>query len=233
MTTTDATVRAVDGNGSRDGVTVHVPSPAIVLVRHGETEWTRNGRHTSHTNIPLTAQGEQQARTVRDALAGRRFGLVLTSPSSRASHTAAIAGFPNAETDADLTEWNYGAYEGLSTSEISTANGGDWDLWRDGVKPTSAGSGEQSSDVLRRTRAIISRARVCLNSGEDVLLFSHGHYLRALAATWISAPIRMGSAFVLDTASISTLGFEHGNQVIRQWNRSPWRETHRDTTPTH
>jgi probable phosphoglycerate mutase len=232
MTATDTTAQAVAGDRFREALAVQVPAPAIVLVRHGETEWTRDGRHTSHTNIPLTAQGEEQARTVRDALAGRRFGLVLTSPCDRATQTAAIAGFPNAETDADLSEWNYGAYEGLSTSEISTANGGDWDLWRDGVKPTSTGSGEQSSDVLRRTRAIISRARVCLNSGEDVLLFSHGHYLRALAATWISAPIRMGSAFVLDTASISTLGFEHDNQVIRQWNRPPWCETYRDQTPT-
>jgi broad specificity phosphatase PhoE len=190
----------------------------IVVVRHGETAWTLNGRHTSRSDIPLTAHGEEQARELNHALAGRRFGLVLTSPRRRSLQTSAIAGFASAEVDPDLVEWDYGTYEGLTTPEISAANGGGWDLWRDGVKPTADGAGEQSDDIQRRAEAIIRRTRDTLDRGEDVLLFSHGHFLRAFAATWIGAPLRMGASFVLDTAGIATLGFEHDNQVIRQWN---------------
>lgn len=189
----------------------------LVLVRHGETNWTLNGRHTSRTDIPLTTHGEEQARTVKNALRNRHFGLVLTSPRRRSVQTSAIAGFPGAETEPNLAEWDYGIYEGLTSSQISAADVDDWDLWRDGIQPTPDGMGEHAEDIVRRTQAIISRARATLNRGEDVLLFSHGHYLRALAANWIGAPLRMGASFVLDTASVSTLGFEHGNQVIRHW----------------
>ncbi|MBF4571631.1 histidine phosphatase family protein [Herbiconiux sp. VKM Ac-1786] len=199
-------------------------APQVVLVRHGETEWSLDGRHTGRTDIPLTARGEEQAAAVARVLAGRSFGLVLSSPRRRAVETAAIVGYPDVETDADLVEWDYGAYEGLTSPQISEAYGDDWNLWRDGVQPTAEGVGEQAADLLRRNQAIIRRAHLTLNRGEDVLLFSHGHYLRTLAATWIGAPISTGEYLVLDTAALCVLGFEHGNQVLRQWNRSPWQE---------
>jgi probable phosphoglycerate mutase len=199
-------------------------APQVVLVRHGETEWSLDGRHTGRTDIPLTARGEEQAAAVARVLAGRSFGLVLSSPRRRAVETAAIVGYPDVETDADLVEWDYGAYEGLTSPQISEDYGDDWNLWRDGVQPTPEGVGEQAADLLRRNQAIIRRAHLTLNRGEDVLLFSHGHYLRTLAATWIGAPISTGEYLVLDTAALCVLGFEHGNQVLRQWNRSPWQE---------
>lgn len=202
-----------------------VPAPRVVLVRHGETEWSVTGQHTGRTDIPLTADGEEQARAVGRVLDGQRFGLVLTSPRQRAIRTAAIAGFGDqAEVDADLAEWDYGAYEGLTSAQITERFGEPWNLWEDGVEPDASGRGEQAADLLRRNTAIIERVRRTLNGGEDVLLFSHGHYLRTLAATWMGLPIRAGELVVLDTASISVLGFEHGNQVMRQWNRTPWAE---------
>lgn len=199
-------------------------APQVVLVRHGETEWSLDGRHTGRTDIPLTARGEEQALAVGRVLAGRSFGLVLTSPRRRAVETAALVGFPEAEVDPDLAEWDYGAYEGLTSDQISARFGGDWNLWENGIEYDAEGRGEQAADLLRRNQAIIRRAHLTLNRGEDVLLFAHGHYLRTLAATWIGAPIRTGEYLVLDTAALCVLGFEHGNQVLRQWNRSPWIE---------
>jgi probable phosphoglycerate mutase len=202
-----------------------VPAPRVVLVRHGETEWSVTGQHTGRTDIPLTANGEEQARSVGRVLAGQKFGLVLTSPRRRATHTAEIAGFGHqAEVDADLAEWDYGAYEGLTSPQIAERFGEPWNLWEDGIEADAEGRGEQAADLLRRNTAIIERARRTLNGGDDVLLFSHGHYLRTLAATWMGLPIRAGELVVLDTASISVLGFEHGNQVLRAWNRAPWAE---------
>ncbi|WP_440711537.1 histidine phosphatase family protein [Herbiconiux sp. YIM B11900] len=199
-------------------------APQVVLVRHGETEWSLDGRHTGRTDIPLTPRGEDQARSVARVLTGRRFGLVLTSPRIRARETAMMVGYPDAEVDADLAEWDYGAYEGLTSEQISARYGEEWNLWRDGIEPDAEGRGEQAADLLRRNQAIIRRAHLTLNKGEDVLLFAHGHYLRTLAATWIGAPISTGEYLVLDTAAMCVLGFEHGNQVLRQWNRSPWAE---------
>lgn len=198
-------------------------APQIVLVRHGETEWSLSGQHTGRTDIPLTERGEEQARVVGRALAGRSFGLVLTSPRRRALDTAALAGFGDvAEIDPDLAEWDYGAYEGLTSPQIAEEFNGPWNLWEDGVQPDAEGRGEEAGDVLARNEAIIRRAHRTLNAGEDVLLFSHGHYLRTLTVTWMGLPIRAGEFVVLDTASISVLGFEHGNQVLRSWNRTPW-----------
>jgi len=198
-------------------------APQIVLVRHGETEWSLSGQHTGRTDIPLTERGEEQARSVGRALAGRSFGLVLTSPRRRAADTAVLAGYGDvAEVDPDLAEWDYGAYEGLTSPEIAEAFGGPWNLWEDGVQPDAEGRGEEAADVLARNQAIIRRAHATLNTGEDVLLFSHGHYLRTLTVTWMGLPIHAGEFVVLDTASISVLGFEHGNQVLRSWNRTPW-----------
>ncbi|SDY56993.1 histidine phosphatase family protein [Herbiconiux ginsengi] len=202
-----------------------VPAPRVVLVRHGETEWSVTGQHTGRTDIPLTAGGEEQARAVGRVLAGKKFGLVLTSPRQRATATAEIAGFgAQAEVDPDLAEWDYGAYEGLTSPQIAERFGEPWNLWEDGVETDAAGRGEQAADLLRRNTAIIERVRRTLNGGDDVLLFSHGHFLRTLAVTWMGLPIRAGELVVLDTASISVLGFEHGNQVLRSWNRTPWTE---------
>ena len=196
----------------------------VVLVRHGETEWSANGRHTSRSDLPLTPDGEEQARMVGRVLQSRRFGLVLTSPRRRASDTATLAGYPGAETDPDLAEWDYGAYEGLTTAQISDSTGYPWSLWEHGVLPTADGVGEQADDLLVRNRRIIDRISPALERGDDVLLFSHGHYLRTLAATWIGSPIALGEFLVLDTAAICVLGFEHDHQVLCQWNRSAWRE---------
>ena len=205
--------------------TPQAPAPQIVLVRHGETAWSLSGQHTGRTDIPLTARGREQAAAVGTALAGRSFGLVLTSPRSRASETARIAGYDSeAVVDVNLAEWDYGAYEGRTTAEISEMFGGDWLLWRDGVQPDAEGRGEQAADLLRRNTEVIERARRTLNQGQDVLVFAHGHLLRTLAATWLGLPISAGQLFVLDTASISVLGFEHGTQVLRHWNRTPWTE---------
>ncbi|MCS5732240.1 histidine phosphatase family protein [Herbiconiux daphne] len=201
------------------------PAPRIVIVRHGETEWSLSGQHTGRTDIPLTARGEEQARAVGRVLAGRSFGLVLTSPLQRATATAAIAGFGDvAQVDENLREWDYGAYEGLTSPQIAEAFGGPWNLWEDGVQPDAEGRGEQAADLMRRDTAVIERARRTLNTGHDVLLFSHGHLLRTLTVTWMGLPIRAGELVVLETASISVLGFEHGNQVLRMWNRTPWAE---------
>jgi probable phosphoglycerate mutase len=203
-----------------------ITSPRIVLVRHGETEWSLTGRHTGRTDIPLTARGEMQARIAGRALAGSEFGLVLSSPRRRALDTASLAGFGDAvQIDPDLAEWDYGAYEGLTSTEISQQFGSDWSLWRDGVQPDSDGVGEEAGDLLRRNQAVIRRAHAVLNTGRDVLVFSHGHYLRTLAATWAGLPVSAGEVLALDTASISVLGFEHDTQVVRSWNRTPWNET--------
>jgi broad specificity phosphatase PhoE len=205
-------------------------APQVVLVRHGETEWSLDGRHTGRTDIPLTERGEEQARAVARVLAGRRFGLVLTSPRRRAQDTAALVtpgllDSPEAIVDPDLAEWDYGAYEGLTSPQISAAFGESWNLWENGIQPDAEGRGEQAGDLLARNQAVIRRAHHTLNAGEDVLLFAHGHYLRTLGATWIGAPIRLGEFLVLDTAAMCVLGFEHGNQVLRQWNRTPWNES--------
>ncbi|WP_368497434.1 histidine phosphatase family protein [Herbiconiux sp. A18JL235] len=200
-------------------------APSVVLVRHGETEWSLSGQHTGRTDIPLTERGIEQARAVGRVLAGRRFGLVLTSPLRRSVHTAELAGFgEQAQVDPDLTEWDYGAYEGLTSAQVSERFGEEWNLWRNGVEIDAEGRGEEVADLLRRDEAVIRRVRRVLNQGDDVLVFSHGHFLRTLAATWAGLPVSGGEHFALDTASVSVLGFEHGNQVVRVWNRTPWAE---------
>ncbi|MDO9395871.1 MAG: histidine phosphatase family protein [Herbiconiux sp.] len=200
-------------------------APQIVLVRHGETEWSLSGQHTGRTDIPLTARGELQARAVGRALAGRSFGLVLSSPRRRALETAALVGYGDQVViDDDLAEWDYGAYEGLTSAQITAAYGEEWSLWRDGVQVDAEGRGEEAGDLLRRNLAVIERVHAATNTGADALLFSHGHLLRTLAATWLGLPVRSGELFALDTASVSVLGFEHGTPVIRSWNRTPWAE---------
>jgi broad specificity phosphatase PhoE len=183
----------------------------IVLVRHGQTEWSASGQHTSRTDVPLTDAGRRAARGLGERLAGREFALVLSSPRSRARDTAAEAGF-TAVVDEDLAEWDYGGYEGLTTAEIRVDRPG-WLLFDDGVP-----GGETARQVSDRADRVIERA---LGADGDVALFAHGHILRVLGARWLGQPPRFGGALALDTASISELGFEHENRVLWRWNDAP------------
>jgi len=185
--------------------------PEIVLVRHGETEWSRDGKHTGRTDVPLTDVGRAQAERLRGLLAGRRFASVLTSPLSRAADTCAIAGFgAQVEHIDDLMEWDYGDYEGRTTADIRAERPG-WSLWTDGCP-----DGETPADVGRRADAVIDRlSRV----DGDVLVFGHAHMLRVLGARWIGLTPSDGRLFAFDTARLSVLGHERETTaVVRQWN---------------
>jgi broad specificity phosphatase PhoE len=186
-------------------------SGSIWLIRHGETEWTLSGAHTGRTDIPLTDAGREAAKAIGRRLAGRRFALVLTSPLSRARETACLAGFAEAEVDPNLCEWDYGDYEGRTTAEIR-AERPDWNLWRDGVP-----NGETIEQVAASAEAVIARVRAV---DGDVALFSHGHLLRILTACWLGLPPADGRLFVLETASLSTLGYERETRAITRWNLS-------------
>ena len=179
------------------------------LVRHGETEWSRDGRHTSTTDLDLTEKGVEVACTLKDRLEGQSFDLVLTSPRLRARRTAELAGFSDAEVDDDLVEWDYGDYEGVTTAEIHETVPG-WTVW---THPTPGGeTAEQVTDRLDRVVAKVQR------SGDRVLVFGHGHSLRALAARWIEQPVDEGRFFKLDTATVSSLGYERDFPVVLRWN---------------
>lgn len=181
----------------------------VFLVRHGETEWSRSGRHTSVTDLPLTPEGERIATSLRDRLAGESFDLVLTSPRQRARRTAELAGFPDAEVDDDLVEWNYGDYEGITTAEIRETVPG-WTVWDNPVP-----HGETAADVATRLDRV--NARLAAVPG-DVLVFGHSHALRGLTARWLELDVTEGRHFVLNTATISTLGWERGSPAIHRWN---------------
>jgi probable phosphoglycerate mutase len=183
-------------------------APEIVLVRHGETEWSRSGRHTGRTDIALTEEGRREAERLRDALGGRRFALVLTSPLQRAAETARLAGHPDAEPAPELMEWDYGDYEGRTTPEIRREVPG-WTIFRHGAK-----GGESVAAVSARVDAVIARA---LAAGGDVLLFAHSHVLRALTARWLELDAREGRRFVLATARMGVLGFERETRVVLRW----------------
>jgi broad specificity phosphatase PhoE len=182
------------------------------LIRHGETEWSLSGAHTGRTDLPLTAAGEAHAAAISRYLAGRPFGLVLTSPLRRATETCRIAGYGDvAIKDDNLREWDYGAYEGRTTTEIRT-QAPDWSLWRDGVP-----GGETIDQVAVRARRVIDRA---LTAEGDVALFAHGHILRILTACWLELPPAAGRFFALGTASLSVLGYERDTRVIVRWNQA-------------
>jgi broad specificity phosphatase PhoE len=183
----------------------------IVLIRHGETEWSANGRHTSYTDIDLTLGGEQQARALAAALAGRAFSAVLCSPRKRALRTAELAGLEVTAVDDDLTEWDYGEYEGITTAEIHQQRP-DWDLWRDGCP-----GGEAPQQVGARLDRVLARARPLIAAG-DVALVAHGHSLRVAGARWIGLPPSAGGLIRLDTGTLSLLGHEHDRPVIHRWN---------------
>jgi broad specificity phosphatase PhoE len=182
----------------------------LVLVRHGETEWSRSGRHTGRTDIPLTDRGREQAEQLGQALRGRTFSRVLSSPLGRALETCRLAGFGDrAELDDDLREWDYGVYEGRTRLEIATEVPG-WSVWTHPIV-----GGESLVDLGRRAGRVIEAT---LPVGGDVLVFAHGHILRVLAACWIEQPPLLGSRLALATATLSELGWEHDTRVIEGWN---------------
>ena len=193
-------------------------SARIWLIRHGETEWSRTGRHTGRTDVPLTARGEANADAVRAEIAGISPGLVLCSPLSRARETARRAGLtPDALTD-DLLEWDYGAWEGRTTAEIRTSlNDPAWLVW-DHPIPAGSSPGEQLADVAVRVERVIAQCLPVLAQGRDCILVAHGHVLRILSARWLGLPPIDGRLLALDPARLSALGFEHETHVIRCWN---------------
>jgi len=198
--------------------------PALVVVRHGATEWSENGRHTSYTDLTLLPKGRERAREMRRIFAGKQFARVLCSPLARARETCELAGFADQmEICPDLTEWNYGDYEGLTTAQVLEQNP-SWNLWRDGCP-----GGESPADVAARVdRAIdlavggAAGAAAATTAGAqtptDTIAFAHGHVLRVLGARWIDLGAGRGERLLLDTATISKLGHEHSYRVIEQWN---------------
>ncbi|CAL9582550.1 Acid phosphatase [Streptomyces sp. enrichment culture] len=191
----------------------------LLLVRHGETEWSRSGRHTGLTDLPLTPHGEEQAKSLAPLLSGRPFALVLTSPLGRARRTAELAGLAGAVPEADLHEWDYGAYEGITTADIHRTRPG-WDLWTDGVPPGAEGHGESPEQVGARADRVLARVEPALAEG-DVALVAHSHLLRVLTARRLGLPPAEGRLFQLATGTLSRLSTEHGRPVIAEWNTRP------------
>jgi broad specificity phosphatase PhoE len=179
------------------------------LIRHGETEWSLSGAHTSRTDLPLTAAGEQAAARLKEQLGGKQFVLALSSPMRRALDTARLAGFTPEITD-DLREWDYGDYEGKTTPEIQREAPG-WTIWT--MTPPG---GETAEQVQARAKRVIERAQ---SANGDVALFGHGHMLRVLAATWLEMEPQRGRSFSLSTGTISVLSYERDTKVIKLWNR--------------
>ena len=192
----------------------------LIVLRHGETEWSRDLRHTGRTDVPLTPAGEAAAVALAPALAARKVRATCTSPARRAVLTAALAGLTGATTDPDLQEWDYGGYEGRTTADIRAERPG-WYLWRDGVIPGDAAHpGETIAQVGARADAVLARVTPLLADG-DVALVSHGHLLRVLTARWLRLAPADGRLFRLDTGTLSTLGTEHDEPVISSWNVPP------------
>ncbi len=184
---------------------------ALWLLRHGETEWSRSGKHTGVTDVPLTEHGEQQAAAMVEVIGRVRPVLVLCSPRFRAQETARLAGFTDVEIDDDLVEWDYGAYEGRTTDEIREQNPG-WDLFTHGVP-----GGDTIAAVTARADRVLTRAARALSDG-PVVLVGHGHFSRVLGARWIGLAATGGANLMLGTAAPSLLGMYHGQPVITHWN---------------
>lgn len=182
---------------------------SLYLARHGATEWSESGRHTSTTDLPLLPEGEESARRLRPRLAEHSFAHVLTSPRQRARRTAELAGFPDAAVDEDLVEWDYGSYEGITTTQIREHDP-DWSIWT-GVTP----GGESDEQITARLDRVIARVRALEG---DTLVFAHGHCLRALAARWLGEPVSFGRFLVLGTATLSVLGDDRGQPAVLTWN---------------
>ena len=199
----------------------------LILVRHGETEWSRTMKHTSWTDLPLTAKGEEQARALRPLLARRRIAVTMSSPMARALRTADLAGLGTPVVEPDLHEWDYGGYEGVTTVEIHRTRP-DWDLWRHGGAAGPAEHpGESPEQVGERADRVLKLVDAALRDadldgeGGDVVLVGHAHFFRALAARRLGLPASSGALFRLDTASVSRLGTEHGHPAIASWNVRP------------
>ncbi|HKR29204.1 MAG TPA: histidine phosphatase family protein [Terriglobales bacterium] len=186
------------------------PKKEIWLMRHGETEWSAKGMHTSRTDLPLLPSGIKQAEELRDKLKRCKFAMVLVSPMQRARETCRLAGYADvARVTDDLNEWDYGAYEGRTTADIRKDRP-TWSLWRDGVV-----DGESVEQVGIRVQRVIQE---CLNAKGDVALFAHGHVLRILTAVWLGLTPDRGQLLMLGTGTVSILGFEHDYRVIQRWN---------------
>lgn len=184
----------------------------LTLIRHGETAWSRTGQHAGRTDLPLTEAGEAAARALAPRLAGREFDAVYSSPLIRAVRTAELAGLSAAEPDADLIEWDYGRYEGLTAEQIQELCPG-WELWRDGVE-----AGEDLQDVVARVDAFLGRVRPMVDKG-DVAVVAHGHLSRILTARWLGLDATAARQFGHPhPGTVNTLGYEHGAAVLLGWN---------------
>ncbi|MEV6735122.1 histidine phosphatase family protein [Streptomyces sp. NPDC051364] len=194
----------------------------LLLVRHGETEWSATGRHTGRTDVPLTAAGVEEAISLAPSFRDRHFELVLTSPLRRAVATAELAGLSGGVTDPDLYEWDYGGYEGITTAEIQRTRP-HWSLWTDGVPPGDAAHpGEDAAQVgARADRALTRAAAVLAEDRGDAVIVAHGHFLRVLTARYLGLPPQDGRLFLLRTGTVSVLSTEHGLPVIAGWNTHP------------
>jgi broad specificity phosphatase PhoE len=191
------------------------PVGEIVVVRHGQTEWSRSGQHTGVTDLPLLPEGEKQARALAPLLAEWTFVDVRVSPRQRARHTAELAGLTATAVDDDLVEVDYGGYEGRTTAEISDELGSPWSLWRDGVVP-GATPGETLADVGARVSRALDRVRPRLADG-DVALVAHGHVLRVLTAVWLGLAPEQGALFALPAGRVGVLGFDHERPALTAW----------------
>jgi broad specificity phosphatase PhoE len=195
------------------------PMGELILVRHGETAWSLSGQHTGHTDLPLTEHGESQVRSVAPLLADRKVGLTLVSPLARTRRTAELVGLDPYRLTPDLHEWDYGGYEGVTTADIHRTRPG-WSLWTDGVTPGPAEfPGETPEQVGARADRVLAEVTDVLRSDDaDVVLVSHGHFLRVLTARYLGLEPAAGALFLLGTGTVSRLGTEHDRPVITAWN---------------
>lgn len=233
---TTAEEPATPGAGTDAGPTTPVFGQ-LVTVRHGETDWSRSGRHTGRTDIPLTEAGEEQARISGRALADREFALVLVSPLHRARRTAELAGFTDYEIEPDLQEWDYGPVEGRTRVEIREALGYDWEILRDGVhipltgpntedvpaalRNPDPGKGELVEEVAARAARVIDRVEPVLREGGDVLLVAHGHLLRILGSVFLNLHAEVAERLELGTAARCVFGYDRGTRSLIHWNLPP------------
>lgn len=187
----------------------------LILVRHGETPWSRTGQHTGLTDLELTAEGERQAAALVPLVARFEISLVLSSPLRRAVCTAELAGLPAPRLEQDLHEWDYGALEGRTSAEISAELGRPWSIWTGPVP-----DGESLAEVAHRVGGVVERLRPLVDGGQTVAVVSHGHALRVLATCWLRQPPELGRLLALSTASLSVLGYEHDSPVIQCWNQT-------------
>ena len=187
----------------------------LVVIRHGQTEWSRNGRHTGVTDLPLLPEGEEQARGLRASLEARSFVEVWVSPRQRARRTAELAGLTPTRVDDGLVEVDYGGYEGRTTAEISADLGRQWSVWHDGTVPGET-PGETLAAAGARVDRVLDRARERLDDG-DLALIAHGHVLRVLTARWLGLPPESGALFALPAGSYGVLGHEHARPVLTAW----------------